>query len=107
MTTYELYKRNPVESFAADPAAGGAGGTRLGGSWSSEEAAYRRLREGCGRNRELLRQVAELADAEAALAESAGEYQFFLGLQMGLELGAMDLLGDEEDDVWEQLEFSS
>ena len=49
----------------------------------------------------------QLADAEAALAEYAGEYQFFLGLQMGLELGAMDLLGDEEDDVWEQLEFSS
>lgn len=73
----------------------------------SEEAAYRRLRKGCGRNRELLRQVAELADTEAALAEYAGEYQFFLGLQMGLELGAMDLLGDEEDDVWGQLEFSS
>lgn len=50
--------------------------------------------------------MADLADAEAALAEYVGEYQFFLGFQMGLELGAMDLLGDE-DDVWEQLKFSS
>ena len=34
-----------------------------------------------------------------ALAEYAGEYQFFLGLQMGLELGALDLLGAEEEET--------
>ena len=59
------------------------------------------------RQADALAQSGDWAAAEAALAEYVGEYQFFLGLQMGLELGAMDLLGDEEDDVWEQLEFSS
>ena len=46
-----------------------------------EEAAYCRVRQLC------------------ALAEYAGEYQFFLGLQMGLELGALDLLGAEEEET--------
>ena len=37
--------------------------------------------------------------AALRLAEYAGEYQFFLGLQMGLELGALDLLGAEEEET--------
>ena len=61
-----------------------------------EEAAYCRVRQLCGGDRELLQEVGDLSDACCALAEYAGEYQFFLGLQMGLELGALDLLGAEE-----------
>ena len=58
-----------------------------------EEAAYCRVRQLCGGDRELLQEVG------CALAEYAGEYQFFLGLQMGLELGALDLLGAEEEET--------
>ena len=57
-----------------------------------EEAAYCRVRQ-------LLQEVGDLSDACCALAEYAGEYQFFLGLQMGLELGALDLLGAEEEET--------
>ena len=49
--------------------------------------------------RGLLQEVGDLSDACCALAEYAGEYQFFLGLQMGLELGALDLLGAEEEET--------
>ena len=56
-------------------------------------------RELCGGDRELLQEVGDLSDACCALAEYAGEYQFFLGLQMGLELGALDLLGAEEEET--------
>ena len=64
-----------------------------------EEAAYCRVRQLCGGDRELLQEVGDLSDACCALAEYAGEYQFFLGLQMGLELGALDLLGAEEEET--------
>ena len=64
-----------------------------------EEAAYRRVRQQCAGDRALLQEVGDLSDAECALAEYAGEYQFFLGLQMGLELGALDLLGVEEEET--------
>ena len=57
-----------------------------------EEAAYGRVRRRCAGDRALLQEVGDLSDACFALAEYAGEYQFFLGLQMGLELGALDLL---------------
>ena len=46
-----------------------------------------------------MQEVGDLSDACCALAEYAGEYQFFLGLQMGLELGALDLLGAEEEET--------
>ena len=48
-----------------------------------EEAAYCRVRQLCGGDRELLQEVGDLSAACCALAEYAGEYQFFLGLQMG------------------------
>ena len=57
------------------------------------------FRQLCGGDRELLQEVGDLSDACCALAEYAGEYQFFLGLQMGLELGALDLLGAEEEET--------
>ena len=44
-----------------------------------EEAAYCRVRQLCGGDRELLQEVGDLSDACCALAEYAGEYQFFLG----------------------------
>ncbi len=43
-------------------------------------------------NRALTRAVGDLLDAESLLGELRGEYQFFLGLQMGLELGGLDTL---------------
>ena len=64
-----------------------------------EEAAYGRVRRRCAGDRALLQEVGDLSDACFALAEYAGEYQFFLGLQMGLELGALDLLGAEEEKI--------
>lgn len=64
-----------------------------------EEAAYRQVRRRCAGDRALLQQVGDLSDACCALAEYAGEYQFFLGLQMGLELGTLDLLGAEEEET--------
>ena len=64
-----------------------------------EEAAYRRVRRRCAGDRALLQEVGDLSDACCALAEYAGEYQFFMGLQMGLELGALDLLGAEEEET--------
>ena len=64
-----------------------------------EEAAYGRVRRRCAGDRALLQEVGDLSDACCALAEYAGEYQFFLGLQMGLELGALDLLGAEEEKI--------
>ena len=48
---------------------------------------------------DILLHLRKRADACCALAEYAGEYQFFLGLQMGLELGALDLLGAEEEET--------
>ena len=64
-----------------------------------KEAAYGRVRRRCAGDRALLQEVGDLSDACCALAEYAGEYQFFLGLQMGLELGALDLLGAEEEET--------
>ena len=45
-------------------------------------------------NPALLRAVDGLLDARAGWDETAGERQFLLGLQMGLELGGMDMLAD-------------
>lgn len=42
-------------------------------------------------NRPLIRDAGNLLDAESLLGEIRGEYQFFLGLQMGLELGRLDM----------------
>ena len=64
-----------------------------------EEAAYGRVRRRCAGDRALLQEVGDLSDACFALAEYAGEYQFFLGLQMGPELGTLDLLGVEEEET--------
>lgn len=41
-------------------------------------------------NRALTQTVGDLLDAESLLGEIRGEYQFFLGLQMGLELGGLN-----------------
>lgn len=35
--------------------------------------------------------IADLLDAQAVLAEERGDFLFFLGLQMGLELGGLEL----------------
>ena len=57
------------------------------------------LRKRAERGDPVWQEVGDLSDACCALAEYAGEYQFFLGLQMGLELGALDLLGAEEEET--------
>ena len=44
------------------------------------------------RNRALVRQVNDLLDAQGNQSEYEGEQWFFLGLQMGLELGGLDRL---------------
>lgn len=44
------------------------------------------------RNRVLRRQVNDLLDAQGALSECENDFSFSLGLQMGLELGSLDLL---------------
>ena len=65
-----------------------------------EEAACCRVRQLCGGDRELLQEVGDLSDACCALAEYAGEYQLFPGPpKWGLELGALDLLGAEEEET--------
>ena len=53
--------------------------------WASFRRAHRR-------DSALIRAVSDLLDAESLLGEIRGEYQFFLGLQMGLELGGLDNL---------------
>lgn len=49
------------------------------------------------RNRQLLTQVDDMLSAQCLLAEYQAEFQFFLGLQMGLELDSLDLLRDAMD----------
>lgn len=43
------------------------------------------------RNGTLTGAVGDLLDAQSVVHEVRGEYQFFLGFQMGLELGGMDI----------------
>ena len=70
------------------------------------ETACERVREVCGGDRALRQQVNDLVDADAVLAEYAGEYQFLLGLQMGMELGRINRLGDKGDGFWVQRLFT-
>lgn len=44
------------------------------------------------RNPALLRQVNDLLDAQSAAAECESDFLFSLGLQMGLELGSLNML---------------
>ena len=61
--------------------------------WEQEaealEAAFRKSHAG---NRRLIHQVNDLLDAKGKLAERQSELRFFWGLQMGLEVGSLDLL---------------
>ena len=49
-------------------------------------------------NRELIDQVDQMLDDVYTLGEFHGEYQFLLGLQMGLELGSLDCLAGGSDE---------
>lgn len=67
--------------------------------WARAEENYSRLQaEFLAKhrgNRALLRQADDLLSAQGLLCEYQAEFQFFLGLQMGLELGSLDLLSGE------------
>ena len=56
------------------------------------EARYKALRERCGEHRELLHAINDLVDACFAEAECQQEFCLRLGLQLGIELGKVDVL---------------
>ena len=57
-----------------------------------EEELYCAFREKHRHNNPLIRQVNDLIDANYALGDACSEMQFYIGLQMGLELAALDVL---------------
>ena len=54
-----------------------------------------RLRHRCSGDAEALSELIDLEDAWAGAAERASSAYFFLGLQMGLELGRINYLREE------------
>lgn len=66
--------------------------------WYEEkyEALYRAFEKRHRRNTALQSDVADLLDAQGCVAEGECEFLFRLGLQMGLELGGLDLLRIED-----------
>ena len=74
-----------------------------------EDAAWQQLREAQDRlyeellsqhrqDKALLHQIDELLSAQQLYREYTGEYQFFLGLQMGLELGTLRAIPPQYDE---------
>lgn len=56
------------------------------------EALETQFKEKHRNNRVLLAEMLDQVDTNLAFAEYRGEVQFFLGLQMGLELGELDVI---------------
>ena len=57
-----------------------------------EEELCARFRRHHAGNRTLIHQVNDLMDAQSAVAECRRNFYFLLGLQLGLELGGVDVL---------------
>lgn len=66
--------------------------TRAKETWDSRQHG---LKQRCAGDKELYRLFGDALDAYAAVACIEKEFQLLLGLQIGLELGAIDLLGEE------------
>ncbi|MDO4316480.1 MAG: hypothetical protein Q4C45_11960 [Oscillospiraceae bacterium] len=69
--------------------------------WEQAEETYDRLQSEfraahCG-TPALLHQTDDLLFAQGLLCEQQAEFQFLLGLQMGLELGSLELLKDTQE----------
>ncbi len=56
------------------------------------QVLYKDFKTAHAGNRRLIRQVNDLLDAKGQLEEFEEQYWFRLSLQMGLELGGLDLL---------------
>ncbi len=72
--------------------------------WAREEAAYDRLQKEFWiehqKNPTLLSQVDDMLFSQCLLSEYHSEFHFLLGLQIGLELGSLDLLrGTMEQEI--------
>ena len=76
---------------------------------AQEDAVWQRLRESQDQvyaellsqhrqDKALLHQIDELLSAQQLYREYTGEYQFFLGLQMGLELGTLRAIPPQYDE---------
>lgn len=59
------------------------------------DTLYRQFCQQYGRDRQMFRQVVDLMDTQTRIGEYLGEFRFLLGLQMGLELGGLDLLKED------------